>query len=197
MIRINLLPVRQIKQRIKVRQELTALLIGFFAMLGVLALLGYQQTSHRTELQAETVRLTQEKEKYSKIIAKIEKIKKEQAVIEAKLLVIKGLKFTSQLPARVLDEIANLTPSDRLWLTALDYSGATLVIAGTALDNATIAEYMNRINQSALFLGAELKNSSLSLLGNQKLKTFSLTIACLAPPPPPPPATPAAPATKK
>lgn len=166
-------------------------------MLGVLALLGYQQTSHRTELQAETVRLTQEKEKYSKIIAKIEKIKKEQAVIEAKLLVIKGLKFTSQLPARVLDEIANLTPSDRLWLTALDYSGATLVIAGTALDNATIAEYMNRINQSALFLGAELKNSSLSLLGNQKLKTFSLTIACLAPPPPPPPATPTAPAPKK
>jgi len=187
MIRINLLPVRQIKQRIRAQQEIVALLAVFFALLAVMAFAGYRQSVHVAELQAETARLAQEKEKFNAVIAKIAKIKKDQAVIESKLTVIKGLKFTSQLPARVLDELARLTPPDRMWLTSLDYAGPTLTIAGTALDNATIAEYMNRIGQSSLFLGTELKNSSLSLLGNQKLKAFSMTIACLAPPPPPPP----------
>jgi len=196
MIRINLLPVRQIKQRIKVRQELIALVVGFFVVLGVMAGIGYRQTSRIAELKAEATRFTQEMEKHKKVIAQIEKIKKDQAVIETKLAVIKGLKFASQLPSRVLDEVANLTPPDRMWLTSFDYTGALLVIAGTALDNATIAEYMDKIGQSDLFLGAELKNSSLSMVGNQKLKSFSMTINVQAPPPPPAP-TPVGPGAKK
>ena len=196
MIRLNLLPVRQIKQRIKVRQELIALVVGFFVVLGVMAGIGYRQTSRIAELKAEATRFTQEMEKHKKVIAQIEKIKKDQAVIETKLAVIKGLKFASQLPSRVLDEVANLTPPDRMWLTSFDYTGALLVIAGTALDNATIAEYMDKIGQSDLFLGAELKNSSLSMVGNQKLKSFSMTINVQAPPPPPAP-TPVGPGAKK
>jgi type IV pilus assembly protein PilN len=193
MIRINLLPVRQIKQRIKARQELGALLVGLFVLLGMIALSGYRQATKVTELQDAIARLTQEKQQYQAVVAQIEKIKKDQAVIEIKLSAIKGLKFASQLPARVLDEIANITPPDRMWLTSLDYAGNVLTIAGTALDNATIAEYMNKIGQSDLFLGSELKNSSLSLVGNLKLKSFSMTINVLAPPASPEPV----PAAKK
>jgi len=195
MIRINLLPIRQIKQRIKAGQQVMALVVGFFVLLGGMGLVSYGQATKITGLQAETTRLTQEMEKHKKVIAQIEKIKKDQAVIETKLSVIKGLKFASQLPARVLDEVANLTPPDRMWLTSLDYTGAVLVVAGTALDNATIAEYMDKISHSDLFLGAELKNSSLTMIGNQKLKSFSMTINALAPQPPAPP--PAAPGAKK
>lgn len=201
MIRINLLPVRQIKQRIRARQELMALIVAFFVLLGGMGLVGYRQATRIMDLKAETTRLNQEKEKHKKVIAQIEKIKKDQAIIETKLSVINALKLASQLPARVLDEVANLTPSDRMWLTSLDYTGAVLTMAGTALDNATIAEYMEKITASDLFLGAELKNSSLSMVGNQKLKSFSLTVKALAPAPAEPaptgPAAKKAPAAKK
>ncbi len=199
MIRINLLPVRQIKQRIRARQEIMALIAAFFVLLGVMALVGYRQTTKITELKTETARLTQEKQKYQTVIAEIEKLKKEQAVIETKLAVIKGLKGASQLPARVLDEMANLTAADRMWLTSLDYTGAAITLAGTALDNATIAEYMEKVGKSDLFTGAELKNSSLTMVGNQKLKSFSMTINVLSPvvQTPAPAATPAAPVAKK
>lgn len=195
MIRINLLPVRQIKERIRARQEVAGLAAAFLALLAVMALIGYGQASKITGLQAESTRLTQEKAQYEAIIAQIETIKKAQAVIETKLGVIKALKVASQLPSRVLDEVATLTPPDRLWLTTLDYTNDIITLAGTALDNATIAEYMDKITKSDFFVAAELKNSSLTKVGNQKLKGFSMTINAVAParPAPPPAAAPGAP----
>lgn len=161
-----------------------AVAAGFLLLLGMISFIGFRQSTHITELQSEISRLTQEKQQYQKVIAQIEKIKKEQAIIEAKLTAIKALKFASQLPSRILDELSNLTPPDRMWLTSLDYTNNTLTMAGTALDNATIAEYMNKIALSDLFLGAELKKSSLFLVGNLKLKSFSMTVNALAPAPP-------------
>ena len=162
-----------------------ALAGAFLLLLAVMAGVAYSQAQRIIGLQAETTRLNEEKSKYQAVIAQIEKLKRDQEVIETKLAVIKGLKSASQLPARVLDEIANLTPPDRIWLTSYDYTDTMLTLAGTALDNATIAEYMDRIGKSDFFTGAELKNSSLVLVGNQKLKSFSLTVNLLAAGPPP------------
>ncbi len=148
----------------------------FFVLLGIIGFVGYRQTCRIADLQAETNRLNQEKVKYQALITQIEKLKKDQALIETKLGVIKGLKNASQLPARVLDEIANLTPPDRMWLLSLDYTGSTMILSGTALDNATIAEYMNKVGKADFFTGAELKNSSLVKVGDQKLKSFSMTV---------------------
>lgn len=179
MIRINLLPVRQIKQRNQARQEVISLVAVVLVLLAVLGLLGFRQASRIAELQGEAARLTKEKEEFQTVVALIEKIKKEQAVVENKMKVIKDLKVASQLPARVLDEIAGLTPADRMWLTSLDYTDNVIMLTGTALDNATIAEYINKVGASNFFQAAELKNSSLIKVGNQKLKSFSMTVNVL------------------
>lgn len=195
MIRINLLPIRQIKQRNRARQGILALASLFLILLVGISLVGYRQASRIEELQAETNRLNQEKVKFQAIVAQIERLKKAQQVIDTKMAVIKSLKVASQLPTRVLDEIANLTPPDRMWLTSLTYTNNILTLSGTALDNATVAEYMNRIGRSDFFTAAELKNSSLTRVGNQKLKSFSMTVNVVVAPPPA--AAPAAPVAKK
>lgn len=194
MIQINLLPVRQIKQRNKARQEVMALVVAFFFVLGIIAVVGLRQANTVTSLHDEITRLGKEKEQYQATVDQIEKIKKEQKIIETKLATIKGLKAVSQLPARVVDEIANLTSIDRMWLTSFDYTGEVITIAGTALDNATIAEYMDKVAASDYFVANELISSSLIKVGNQKLKSFSMTInvlpAVTAPAPTPAPAQP-------
>jgi len=180
MIRINLLPIRQIKQRQRARQEVIALAAALLVVLGVIGLLGFQQARRIASLQAETAQIKKDTEKFKDTVSLIEKIKKEQKIIEERMEVIKDLKTASQLPARVLDEISRLTAPDRMWLTSLDYTNNVIVLAGTALDNATIAEFMNKIGSSDYFQTAELKNSSLLKVGNQKLKSFTMTVNVLA-----------------
>ena len=75
-----------------------------------------------------------------------------------------------------MDELANLTPSSRLWISRMTFNGSILKISGTALDNATIADYMETVITSPYFKSAELSGTSTVNVSGRRLKSFSLTI---------------------
>jgi Tfp pilus assembly protein PilN len=75
-----------------------------------------------------------------------------------------------------MDELATLTPSSRLWLNSMSFNGTILRISGIALDNATIADYMETIVTSPYFATAELSGTSTTGVQGRQLKSFSLTI---------------------
>jgi type IV pilus assembly protein PilN len=177
MIRINLLPVRQMKKRAKSRNEVIILIVGFVVLLLALTAVGFGQIQKISGLNSEIKSLNKEKQKYAAVIKQIKKIEAEKAILEKKLQVIKDLQTTSQIPVRVLDEIAKITPSARIWLKSLNLKASGLVISGTALDNETIAQYMLRIMESPYFSKAELKNSSMTNVNGQKLKSFGMNIS--------------------
>lgn len=176
MIKINLLPIRQIKKIAKARNEVLAFLGGFVVVLLLLAAVGYVQTQKIESLKREVAALQAEKAKYASVIKQIAKIEREKKILETKLKVIKDLQADSQIPVRVLNEIANLTPSARVWLKSLKLTGKGLDLSAVALDNATIAQYMLSIEDSPYFANAELKSSAMLKVGEQKLKSFGLTI---------------------
>jgi len=181
MIRINLLPIKQIKRRMRIRNEVFAFIGGFLVLLAAIAFAGYSQVTKIDNLIVQKKVLEEEKKKYQKTIKEIERIKREKELLEAKITVIKNLKVSSQLPVRVMDEIANLTPTNRLWLNSLSYADNNINMAGTALDNSTIAHFMKEISESKFFSGAVLINSQLTRVGTQKLKSFSLTVQVVDP----------------
>ena len=176
MIYINLLPVRQIKRKIQARNKIFGMgitLLGVLAILGLVALvLGFKVG----DLQASIKGLKKEKAKYQTTINQIEKLKKDQKILETKLNTISQLKKGSQLTVRVMDELANLTPSSRIWISKMRFNRSVLKISGTALDNATIADYMETLVTSPFFRSAELSGTSTKNVSGRKLKTFSLTI---------------------
>lgn len=176
MIRINLLPVRQIKKRIKSRNELIGLLIGLLVLLLGLATVAYSQIQRIEEIHANIDNLNKEKTKYAAIIKQIKEIEKTKKVLEMKQDVIKNLQVSSQIPVRIMDEVANLTPSTRVWLKSLRLQAGSLVISGVALDNETIAKFMTDFMQSPFFAKAELQNSSMINVSGQRLKSFALNI---------------------
>jgi len=181
MLRINLLPIRQIKRRARTRNEVIFLVaVLLFVLLGLTGAKFWQQQKVDT-LQAEINQLNQKKNSYNPLIAEIGKLKKTKDAIEKKVKVITRLKKQSALAVHVIDEVATYTPENRMWLVSLRQSGSQLSLQGIALDNATIAQYMEEMSSSPYFTNAELSNSSLMDVAGQKLKSFSMTFTIVVP----------------
>jgi type IV pilus assembly protein PilN len=175
MIKINLLPIRDLVRRKKSRDQIIAAIVtlGVF-ICALLAIAGYQSSSI-SGLKEELAHIEAEKGKYSKILADIKKIEDEKKLLATRTEVINQLKQSSSLTVHVLDEIANLTPPSRMWLKTLSQAGNQLALTGMALDDQTIARYMDELEASDFIQGVRLASSSLEKVAERSLKAFSIT----------------------
>lgn len=181
MIHINLLPVRQIKQRLRVRNEVAIFLASMGLLTMVLLSVAGGLILKVNALTDENKALTAKKASYQPILDEIEKLKKNKKEQETKLDVIKKLKTVSQITVRILDELAKIFPANRLWLTSLRQSGTSMDLAGVALDNATIAQFMQSINGSSYFSSVALSQTQQITIAGAKLKSFTLQVG-ISPP---------------
>ena len=189
MIRINLLPIKQIKKRAGLRQEFFGLIVLFVLVLcGLLVVFQWQATTV-TGLKTTIAKLEKKKATFHKLTKEIADLQKTIGMLNAKVETIKRLKTKSSLPVHIIDEVALRTPQDRMWLTSLNQNQNGLSLQGIALDNATIAQYMQSMDASPYFINAELINSSLVEVSGQKLKSFSMTISIVVPEKKPEPAS--------
>lgn len=177
MVYINLLPIKEIKERAQAYHQLSVFAIGFLCLLLVLGGVGVFQATTAARLNADLSRLQNEKHKYTKILDQIKKFEQDKAIIEKKIAVIKELKKSSALTVHILDEVAKLTPTKRLWLKSLAQTGNSLQLTGMALDNRTIAKYMDDLKTSPYINDVSLKNSTLAKYADRDLKSFA--ISCL------------------
>ncbi len=181
MIRINLLPVRQIKRRQQILWQAIAFLASLILLLAGMGVTSVSLSHQADQLRDQITTLNAQKISFQAISEKIKKFKEDKAALEQKLTVINDLRSGSQLQVRVLDAIATLTPSDRLWLISLQQSTNRLQLDGIALDNATIAQYMKDLDASPYFSATTLGGASLTQIAGKKLKSFTLTISVHAP----------------
>jgi len=175
MIRINLLPVREIKRRIQAKQQIIFFVLGLVTLLVFLGLAGFLQASKAGRLQQELTKIKQEKQRYAKVLKQIKQLEEDKNLLEKQIAIIHKLKSESSLTVHILDEVANRTPAKRMWLTSLSQKGNTLKLKGMALDNRTIAGYMESLKQSPYIKTVNLANSSLKSFAGRNLKSFSLS----------------------
>ena len=175
MIHINLLPVRQIKQKTAAKQQLVTVFVSILLLVAILAVIGFAQAGKVAPLKNDITQLNKAKQRHAKTLAQIKQLEKDKALIVKRIDIIKQLKNLSSLTVHTLDEVANVTPSDRIWLTTLTQSGAGLKLAGMALDNRTIAKYMEDLKTSPYINSVNLASSSLKTYVGRNLKAFSLS----------------------
>lgn len=181
MLKINLLPIRQLQKQAKARNEVLGFAAIFISLLLVLGVVAILQSNKASAIQAETTRLNQEKQTYDKVLAEIKKLEADKKELENKITIIEQLKKESSLTVRVLDEVATRLDSTRMWLTSLDQQGRSLALTGIALDNKTIADFMNALEASPFISNVNLSDSSLTQVAGQELKAFSLQCALGSP----------------
>lgn len=181
MLKINLLPVRQLKKRAQARNQLVMLLVGICLLVFSCTLIGIHQSGQIAELNDSITRLKKERQSYSKVLAKIKKLKKEKKELERKGGVIDKLQDESSITVHVMDEVSNAVDNTRVWLNSVSQTGNSLQISGIALDNRTISEFMNTLKKQKYVTQVNLTETSQQKVSNRDLKKFSLRCSVAAP----------------
>lgn len=181
MIKINLLPEAKVALARKPAvvpagipaENLNNYLIIGFLVLGLL-IGGYLWFSHQTKkskLEAKVQDARQQAEALKPFIEQVNDFEKRKKELEDKLKLITDLRSNQEGPVHLMDELASLVP-DLLWLTSLEMKGNTMEIKGNAFNPSSIAEFLQRLDESPYFDEPSLKEMKES----KDFNTFSLTV---------------------
>ncbi len=185
MLRINLLPIRQLKKRTKARNQLFVFFLIFCVVLALLGVTGVLLAAKITELNEDIVAKTNEKKSFDKVVQEIADLEKRRLDLNNKIKIINQLKTDSSLTVHVLDEVAKIIDNKRMWITSFNQNGGSLALSGYALDNKTIAEFMENLELDSSYInGVNLSNTSLKNVSGNSLKSFSISASVSSPTPP-------------
>jgi type IV pilus assembly protein PilN len=175
MIRINLLPIREIKKKQGVRQ---LIFVGVLSLVLVFLSLGvfhFSVVKRIGTLQSEIETTKQEISRLNKIVGDVKKYEKEKKELEKKIEIIDVLNQKRAGPVYMLDELSKNIPTGA-WITSLSENNLKLTLHGVALDNETIAGFMSRLENSTYFSNVELIQSGHYRSENLNLKKFNITL---------------------
>ena len=173
MIEINLLPVRAARKRESLRFQLTifSLILAFIII--IIAYMSWSANKREARIATQFKLVQEDLIRLEKEVGEIEEIKQRKAKLEQKLNVIKDLDKGRLRAAYILGELSQRTP-EKVWIESLDKSGKDLKIAGVALDNETVANFMEALRKSKYFNEVELEITEQIDRGGMKLMKFSL-----------------------
>lgn len=171
MIRVNLLPVREVEREAGRRQETRLVYLGVALLLvslgaievGSRLRLGPLQAEHK-KLQADIIALdTKSKE--------LTKLESERNDLQEKLKAIATLEQKKVGPVQVLADLSDAAP-EQVWLLEFKESAGLATISGLGLDDQTIANFMRNLGASPYFDGVDLVETTQSEQDGVQLKRF-------------------------
>jgi len=179
MIKINLLPFRAARKKENIRRQISVFILSFILLIILVIVYHFNLGGKITDLKTRVEETNQKLATYDKINKEIAGIKKDLAVLNNKINVIKTLDLNREAPVRLLDEMTQTIVPKRMWFTSLEEKSIegtqgkkiqAVTLRGYALDNKTVADFMTHLEASALFSSVNLitlkqdkKDSNLNL----------------------------------
>lgn len=177
MVRINLIPVRQVKKREVGRQQLFA--FGFLIVLGFAGdylLVKYFQD----RVDAQQMTIDKRKSQIAQlevIIGEVNQITAERKDLEDKLKILDTLKKKRGGPVKVMDSLAQLMPA-HAWITSLSERGGSVEMAGLGMTNDDVAELMRELKKSQYFSNIVLKRVTSEQVQGPVTQVVHFEISC-------------------
>jgi len=171
MIRINLLPVRQLKAEVARRQELTIGVICVILTVIAIGVFHLIQSARLSSHEEELAQLRSEIQTLNAQAKGVTNLNSDIKVLKEKLKVIDELGKQKTGPARVMENLSSAIPN-RLWLTEFRESGGSLSISGLSVDNETIANFLKELSESSYFSDVELGETTQVSENQGNLKRF-------------------------
>ena len=163
MIKINLLPVKRAARKAKVAVDtaMFQLVVGLGVVLVFVGACGY-----RWQMLVDEVALknqikeskTKELEALKKKVQEVEDYEKNKRLLEDKNRIIEQLRKNQGGPVRLLDYLSQSLDPLKIWLTTVD-GDTQVAIAGKALTNDDIVQFIRNLQQSGYFADVMLEES--------------------------------------
>jgi type IV pilus assembly protein PilN len=136
--------------------------------------------SEKKTLTADVENLKKEIEKYREKNKEIAELEKKLKDLEQRTSIINNLEKNRYEPVYILDEMTKAVVPDRMWITRLVIRDNSIQMDGLALDNQTVANFMDRLqvmpglkdSEKPFFSKVNLKRLQLQTVRNTKLKSF-------------------------
>lgn len=185
MIKINLLKQAKKGATPKEAAVYQQLIIGGAMIVVVLAILIFMEYSIKSESSATKTNIAQLNQKLvqlNKEVNEINDFKKMKDQIKAKLDIITTLEKNRTAEVHLMDELSKSIPIDptsilskKLWFSSLKEHGDLLGIDGVALDNSTLAQFMDNLSHDPYFSDVNLAKTEQVKANDLLLYKFSLT----------------------
>lgn len=145
MIRINLLPVRQVQKREAGRQYIVVLL-----GLTIIALIGngywyFTRAGERDDRARKLADTNARIQQLEKVIGEVNNLNKRKQEVEDKLAVLDTLRKQRGGPVKLLDALATAIPK-KVWMTSFDEKGGAVKILGGGESFDDVSEFMRGLN---------------------------------------------------
>lgn len=175
MIRINLLPADDRKNKPSLRNQTLALSVpcGIFILLiftlhlCTVLRIGWLEDEIRTaDAQLKAL---------AKIAVKLDLVRTDRKVLEKKIDTIMKLEKGKKDVVLHLKEVSATVPPGQMQLTMISESGTSLHIDGIARDNMAIARFMRKLERSPYIRSVDLKGSRQDRISNSMIHKFTIT----------------------
>ncbi len=147
MIRINLLPHREVRR--KARQQQFGILAAITAVIA-LAIVGLLWTLFNAQVDNQKERnkfMTEEIAKLDKQIEEIKRIREETASLLSKKQVVESLQLNRSEPVQLLDQMLRQLP-EGLYLKSIKQAGNKVNVTGFTQSQARVSAFMRNIEAS-------------------------------------------------
>jgi len=175
MIRVNLLPHREIRRKQQQKQ--------FFIMLGVVVFIGvaiwfgvhtYLEDQFNNQVSRNKYLLS-EIEKLDKQIAEIQKLKDQTASLLARKRVVETLQGTRAEVVHLLDQLVRQLP-DGVYLKSIKQTGTRVTISGLTQSQARVSTLMRNLESSPHLESPGLIEIKAAQQGSQRINEFLMNI---------------------
>lgn len=175
MIRINLLPHREMRRRERQRAFLLAS-VAMVAVGGVIVVLVHGVLAARLEIQkGRNTFLESEIATLDKQIVEIRKLREQTQQLLARKRVVETLQANRSEVVELFDQIARQLP-EGVYLRNVKQTGPTISITGFAQSNARVSTLMRNLDASPLLENAKLVEIKAATVNNQRLNEFSMNV---------------------
>lgn len=180
MIRINLLPHRQIKRAERQRQ-FNLMLIATMVAAAALVFLGQTFISAQVSAQlSRNTRLDAANAKLDTQISEIKTLKEQISDVLERKQVVENLQSNRSQAVVVLDELTRQLP-EGLFLKSIKQQGNLITLEGIADTNARIATLVRNLSASQWMEAPNLIEIKSTAVNNLKQNNFTLNVSLKAP----------------
>jgi type IV pilus assembly protein PilN len=174
MIRVNLLPAKEVARAAGRRQEMAAVALMVAASVFLLVVVHGWQRARMAGADRALRNLRTELAAIQGPYAEVTRIDQQKQELREKLRVIAQLEAKKVGPVRILTDLSAATP-DKLWLTEYVETNGKLRLSGLGVDEQTVADFLRRLGAVPFFRRVDLEETSQVNQDGAKLKKFVIS----------------------